>query len=196
MAKIVDKEAMREKIMAAAMVVFARDGLHTSTIQSIAAQAGLGKGTLYLYFKSKDDLTKEMVKAHFSKIEATLDFGAAITSREEFVSFLSSRMLVSAAQAAAVPMFFEIFGPSFSSPEIIKIVADFFDRTGVMFAAKINALQKLGEINQALDAQILGRVLVSILDGVVLHHGLFHISPAKQKAMIKQAVIVFERGLA
>src|SRR5260370_38187002 len=42
--------------MDAAIKVFAERGFHTATVAEIARGAGVADGTIYLYFKSKDDL--------------------------------------------------------------------------------------------------------------------------------------------
>jgi TetR/AcrR family transcriptional regulator, fatty acid metabolism regulator protein len=42
--------------MDAAIKVFAERGFHTATVAEIARAAGVADGTIYLYFKSKDDL--------------------------------------------------------------------------------------------------------------------------------------------
>ncbi|NLY53911.1 MAG: TetR/AcrR family transcriptional regulator [Firmicutes bacterium] len=46
----------RQLILAAAGDVFATQGYHRATIEQIAEKAGVGKGTVYLYFKSKQGL--------------------------------------------------------------------------------------------------------------------------------------------
>lgn len=38
------------------MRVFARDGYHRAKIEAVAEEAGIGKGTVYEYFRSKTDL--------------------------------------------------------------------------------------------------------------------------------------------
>lgn len=45
-----------EEITAAALRVFARRGLHQTALEDVAKEAGVSKGTIYLYFKSKEDL--------------------------------------------------------------------------------------------------------------------------------------------
>ena len=42
--------------MEAAVTVFARQGFHQSTVAQIAKEAGVADGTIYLYFKNKDDI--------------------------------------------------------------------------------------------------------------------------------------------
>jgi TetR/AcrR family transcriptional regulator, fatty acid metabolism regulator protein len=43
-------------ILDAAVKVFARQGFHQSTVAQIARAAGVADGTIYLYFKNKDDI--------------------------------------------------------------------------------------------------------------------------------------------
>jgi TetR/AcrR family transcriptional regulator, fatty acid metabolism regulator protein len=46
----------REAILRAAIKVFARNGYFNSKVADIAAEAGIADGTVYLYFKSKDEI--------------------------------------------------------------------------------------------------------------------------------------------
>ncbi|MEA3463233.1 MAG: TetR/AcrR family transcriptional regulator [Bacteroidota bacterium] len=51
-----EKQQRREEIVQAAEKVFFSKGFELATMDDIAAEAELSKGTLYLYFKSKEDL--------------------------------------------------------------------------------------------------------------------------------------------
>ncbi|HAV22642.1 MAG TPA: hypothetical protein DCX46_03955 [Bacteroidetes bacterium] len=51
-----EKEQRREEILQAATKVFFEKGLQVATMDEIADAAELSKGTLYLYYKSKEDL--------------------------------------------------------------------------------------------------------------------------------------------
>ena len=46
----------REAIFRAAITVFARNGYFNSKVADIAGEAGVADGTVYLYFKNKDDV--------------------------------------------------------------------------------------------------------------------------------------------
>jgi TetR/AcrR family fatty acid metabolism transcriptional regulator len=52
-ATVTDK---REAILRAAVKVFARRGYFSSKVSDIAGEAGIADGTVYLYFKSKDEI--------------------------------------------------------------------------------------------------------------------------------------------
>lgn len=58
MAKTKDKD---QDILAAAAAIFGSKGFHHASIGDIADAAGIGKGTVYEYFPSKDALLKEVV---------------------------------------------------------------------------------------------------------------------------------------
>jgi TetR/AcrR family transcriptional regulator len=51
-----EKQQRKEEIVQAAEKVFFSKGFEQSTMDDIAGEAELSKGTLYLYFRSKDDL--------------------------------------------------------------------------------------------------------------------------------------------
>jgi AcrR family transcriptional regulator len=62
-----NKVEKRARLMAAARQLFQTDGL-AATTSAIAQAAGVGEGTLYLYFASKEDLMVEVFKDDISRI--------------------------------------------------------------------------------------------------------------------------------
>ena len=71
-----------ERILEAAITVFAEQGFHQATISQIARKAGVADGTIYLYFKNKDDIMvnffDQRTKRAFSRFrEAVEDAGDA-----------------------------------------------------------------------------------------------------------------------
>ncbi len=69
-----EKEQRRQAIIAAAEQVFFSKGFDASTMDDVAVQAELSKGTLYLYFKSKVELHWEITKKGMSRLsERILD---------------------------------------------------------------------------------------------------------------------------
>lgn len=56
------KEARPEEILSAALDVFVERGFARARLEEVARRAGVTKGTIYLYFKSKDALFKAVVR--------------------------------------------------------------------------------------------------------------------------------------
>jgi AcrR family transcriptional regulator len=55
-------EERKNQILDAAAVVFSRRSFHQARIDDIASEAGLSKGAIYWYFKSKDDIIMALVE--------------------------------------------------------------------------------------------------------------------------------------
>jgi len=64
MAAIAPKEAVRDSILDATDRLLARFGYRKMTVEDIAGEAGIGKGTIYLHFSSKE----EVVLSHIDRI--------------------------------------------------------------------------------------------------------------------------------
>ena len=66
------KEKRREEIIHAAMKVFSQYGYERATMENIAAEAGIGKGTIYEYFPSKRQLFEDMIYFYLDKYKYNL----------------------------------------------------------------------------------------------------------------------------
>ena len=77
-------ENKRARIISAAIEVFCASGYEAATMADVAAKAGVAKGTLYLYFDSKESLFKETYRlcyeqraaacsAHVDEVSGALD---------------------------------------------------------------------------------------------------------------------------
>jgi TetR/AcrR family transcriptional regulator, fatty acid metabolism regulator protein len=61
----------RERILKAAVKVFAKSGFYATRVSEVAKAAGVADGTIYLYFKSKDEL---LVSLFEDRVERLLAF--------------------------------------------------------------------------------------------------------------------------
>jgi TetR/AcrR family fatty acid metabolism transcriptional regulator len=60
----------RERILRAAVKVFARSGFHATRVSEVAKAAGVADGTIYLYFKSKEELLVSLFEDRVQKLLA------------------------------------------------------------------------------------------------------------------------------
>jgi len=62
----------KDQIRKAALVVFARRGFHETTVAEIAQEAGIAKGTIYLYYPSKEEILIAIFRRY---TDAMVDLG-------------------------------------------------------------------------------------------------------------------------
>ena len=79
-ARKVEPETRRQAILDAALHVFAERGFEAARLDDVAARAGVAKGTLYLYFQSKEALFEALIRSavtpvieQFGKVAAAPD---------------------------------------------------------------------------------------------------------------------------
>jgi len=61
-------ENKHQKILQAAIKVFSEKGFYNSRVSEIAKEANVADGTIYLYFKNKDDILISLFEEEFGKI--------------------------------------------------------------------------------------------------------------------------------
>lgn len=111
MPAIVDKAAKRAQIVAHAAEVFSQTGYHATKMADIAQAAGIGKGTIYEYFATKEQLFLAVYDAWMSQYEsivrqrvdeATDALSKVDAVRDSAVEFYESR-------AAQAPLLLEFW---------------------------------------------------------------------------------------
>jgi len=100
MPPIVDKSAKRADLIEHAAAVFSKTGYHATKMQDIATAAGIGKGTIYEYFRTKEELFLAVYDAWMTeyehvirtRIEAAEDALSKVDAiRDSAVEFYTSR---------------------------------------------------------------------------------------------------------
>src|SRR5215470_1615345 len=71
------RDDKRERLLAAAAAVFAERDFHQVQVSDVAERAGVGKGTVYLYFPTKDDLHRAALEASLTGIRDEVDAAVA-----------------------------------------------------------------------------------------------------------------------
>jgi TetR/AcrR family fatty acid metabolism transcriptional regulator len=63
-----NKNNRKQQIIKAAIKVFAHKGFYNANVSDVAREAGIADGTIYLYFKSKDDLLISLFETKMEEI--------------------------------------------------------------------------------------------------------------------------------
>jgi TetR/AcrR family fatty acid metabolism transcriptional regulator len=82
-AEIPQPQAKRERILRAAIEVFAQSGYFNAKVSEIARAAGVADGTIYLYFDGKEDLLISIFREHTRNYLQSLERSLAHVNRPE-----------------------------------------------------------------------------------------------------------------
>jgi AcrR family transcriptional regulator len=94
-----DRENIKDSILDAADRLLARHGYRKMTIEDLAREVGIGKGTVYLYFPSKEAIVLSYVDRIFNRLLENL---RKIAAKETEISYRIKEMLI-----ARVQLFFD-----------------------------------------------------------------------------------------
>lgn len=159
------KEARPEEIVAAALKLFTDKGFSATRMIDVAEQAGISKGTLYIYFKNKEAILKAVVE---QIIEPLIDRDETMAesydgSATELLKTIVKGwwFMVSESNVSGIPKL--IISESGNFPELAEFFVDHIvKRSRRLFARVIQRGIDSGELKPC-DANMMARLIVAPL---------------------------------
>jgi AcrR family transcriptional regulator len=142
-------EATRRRLLEAAEVVFAEQGYHEASIVKITERAGIGLGTFYLYFDSKQSIFEALVidlnrRVRHSMSEAMA--GARTRLEAERAGFAGFFRFT-----AEHPALYRVVREAeFVSPDVLRL---HYTRIVDGYESGLRAAQEAGDVDRALDPE-------------------------------------------
>jgi TetR/AcrR family fatty acid metabolism transcriptional regulator len=153
----------RERILGAAERIFARHGFYAAKVADVAKEAGVADGTIYLYFKNKDDLLISLFERRMQQLNESLRAAVAgKPPREQLRAFIRTYLqLVHDEPSAAEVLTIELrqsskFMKEYENPAF----ADFLRMLGGIVAA--------AGLDGEIPAHIAARMIFGVLDELAL----------------------------
>ena len=115
-------EERKEQITEAATKVFAKQGFDKARMDDIAAEANLSKGTLYLYFKSKDAIITHLLESLFERefSDLLLLENAPLPASEKLMLFADKFIGDIHRWSHIIPIMYEFLGRLFRQSVVQK----------------------------------------------------------------------------
>lgn len=159
----------RRRILDAAVQVFAARGFYNARVSDIAREAGVADGTIYLYFKNKDDLLINLFEDRMDLIIAA--FQETLSATESATAGLRRLVHLHLELVAQEPTLAEVltvelrqsakFMREYKAPKFADYLA--------IWTSLIERGQRAAEFRADLNPAILTRALFGALDEVSLH---------------------------
>ena len=175
MAKQTDKKIQKkETIIRAAAEVFAKKGFAGTVMADIAVQAGLGKGTLYEYFKSKDQLFFAVFKWFTAETSRAVQVNASVLgapASQKLLAINDSLMNSWGNIKGQFTLFMEFWAASSYSRKADDYKAAFnyiYSEYRRMAASVLREGIDRGEFSEAIDVDSVAAALVGTWDALFL----------------------------
>ncbi len=168
------QDGKHRRILEAAVQVFARKGFAGTSIAAIAAQAGIGKGTVYSYFRSKEDLFFEVFEWFSSRIadQARVDAAALSGSVADRLAALNDSLMASWQSMEDIyNLVMEFWSASAASKIRSRFKTAFRDsyrEFRQLVAALLQEGIDRGEFRQDIDSEAIAAALVGTWDALFL----------------------------
>lgn len=170
-------EERKNQILEAAIAVFARLGFQQTRMDDIAGQAGLSKGALYLYYKSKDAIIGALLKYFFNQELKHLQDFVAIERPEPVAEqlLLLTRQLSAAMKwmERLMPIAFEFYALAGRDKEVRQFLNEYFITYRGDLARLVERGVAHGEF-RAIDTNAIAITLAALFEGMAL---LYFIDP-------------------
>jgi AcrR family transcriptional regulator len=162
-------EERKDQIMNAAEEVFSQKGFSDARMDDIAEETGLSKGTLYLYYKSKDNLILAILDRIFQrefKAFETLDL-ASTGATEAIWGFVEKTTGDIKLMMRLLPITYEFMGLAFRNKLVQKAFKTYFNRYMDILIPIIQHGIDNGELAPA-DAKEVAIAMGAIMEGTLL----------------------------
>ena len=165
----------RERILAAAVSVFALKGFQRASLDEIAAEAHLTKGAIYWHFRSKNDLFTSLLEYRFQQHTAPLAEELAlalaaptIQARQQAIATMLRDMLNRFHDNAAWPRLYLEFVSQTRDAQIASSMAQLYDHARLLAKQMIERLVEAGITDPDLDADTVSIFWCALIDGFML----------------------------
>lgn len=175
--KIIDKEEKKQQILEAAIRVFAQNGVMQTKMTDIAEAAGIGKGTIYEYFRSKEDIFAEAYNHIFLNTEHRIAkvLESPIQPEEKLRNFMSVTMeellVKDGGEFAGIMMSFWSEGVRKKNERIMEIIdlKKIYSDFRIMIAGILEEGINKGQFRE-MDTHITASVIIGAMDGILLQY--------------------------
>jgi AcrR family transcriptional regulator len=148
------KQDRERRILIAARQLFDRNGYAKTSMEDVAARAGLAVGTLYNYFHSKDDLLLAIMRREADRLLRVGERILADTPSDPIVAIAAmADLFVESISADERMLWRELFAAAISSPDDLGArLLELDMRLTVQLSALIEKLKARGVLAHDIDA--------------------------------------------
>lgn len=194
------KDARPQELLAAALDLFVERGYAATRLDDVAAQAGVSKGTLYLYFTNKEELFKAVVRENMLPVlgeaEETIDRHTGHSAELFREIMLSWWERIGNTKLSGITKLMMAEAGNF--PEVARFYhEEVISRGNAMIVRMLERGVKRGEFRPIDTHQTMNVIVAPVLMLMIWKHSLSccRLEPISPQAYLDCFIDVFLRGL-
>src|ERR1700730_3909640 len=165
-----DLSAVRKnQILDAAMTVFARSGFHEARMDDIVQESGLSKGTLYWYFKSKEEIitaiSQRLFATDIEQVESLLNAEGTVSERVQ--QLMRDRVQGLQEMSGVVAILVEFYAVALHQDDVRQFIKSYFQNFHELLIALIQQGIERGEF-RPVDALAAATALDAVFEGLIV----------------------------
>lgn len=194
------KDARPQELLAAALDHFVERGFAATRLDDVARAAGVSKGTLYLYFCSKEELFKAVVRESVIPMigEAEGMIGQFTGTSAELLRLLMTTWWDRIGNTKLSGLTKLMIAEAGNFPELARFYQEeVIDRGDKLITAMLERGMARGEV-RALDLDIAPRILIAPMIMMMIwkhSQGICQVEPDKLDAYLEQYIEMATHGL-
>lgn len=170
-------EERKQQILDAAIAVFARLGFRAARMDDVAEQAGLSKGALYLYYKSKDAIIAAILQrlfaGEFKHLQALVESEGKGPVAEQLLTLTRQFASMMQWMSKLMPIAFEFYAIAGRDKAVRQFLKEYFTDYRHLLARLIERGIAQGEFRD-INAEATAITFVALFEGQAL---LFFVDP-------------------
>ncbi len=195
-----EREKLRknQEIIEASIKVFSDKGFYGATMQDIAKAAEMGVGTLYQYFKNKDDLYYNAILYKFNEFHQF--YIEKLKDEHNFIDSISSIIMAWIEYFANNKDFFEIVFSEWANVKktVVKklkkrLTNEFLEKNDEIIKL-IEHAKQAGEIKYDINSEVLGSMIFGTIQHII-HKGTFNRSILNPGTVVNGIVDIISPGI-
>jgi AcrR family transcriptional regulator len=177
------------RILRAAASVFSQKGFWSSTTEDVARAAGVSKGLVFNYYKTKDDLLEAILREHLSaSLRVWTDEPPEGTPEEQLREIFDRTMQHALEHTDAYRLYFSLLYQPGASPALSRAVTDVKQEVERHYTMLAKIFRTAGAKNARARAMLFQASVNGTFSFLLLQPELFHDSKFPLKAMRDQLV--------
>jgi len=159
----------RQKLLDAALPVFARSGFERATVDEIVREAGFSKGAFYVHFDAKEDLFWAMLEERIARQQESFlqSLDEKRTVEENIQALLTTIFAIFRRDQQWSALFMEFAAHASRNEKVRKRLASMYHNWRSFTVETLTEGRAMGRVRRDIDIEFVATVMIALIEGML-----------------------------